>query len=275
MRETTRLVKFADDTDTAAVTRYYPSDAEGWDIRGACSVTIQGYQAGGVTWTIEATNSEMSDGDTIWHDVSKLFVDLNTGVAGTASWVDDASLMIQLSGINAQRLRIKEIKSDATNVVLGWIRFSNAAANPGLATVGASALPAGAATAAKQDTGNGSLASILAKLVAPGTWTPATAAAGADSAVITAAATTARAILAANSHAATTIYLQIFDSASVPADGTAPRIPSIPIAAGQTVLVQLGALACANGLSWAASSTVATKTITALTSVQCSAEIGA
>jgi hypothetical protein len=130
------------------------------------------------------------------------------------------------------------------------------------------------ATASKQDTGNNTLAAVLAKLVAPGTWTPATAAAGADSGVISAAATTVRSVLASNSHATTTIYLQLFDAAAVPANGTAPRIPSIPIAAGQTVLVQLGALSCANGLSWASSSTVGTKTITALTSVQCSAEIG-
>jgi len=107
-----------------------------------------------------------------------------------------------------------------------------------------------------------------------GTWTPATAAAPADSAVITAAATTVRRVLAANSHATTTVYLQLFDLAAVPANGVAPRVPSIPIAAGQTILLELGALACANGWCWASSSTVATKTVTNITPLQVSAEIG-
>lgn len=123
------------------------------------------------------------------------------------------------------------------------------------------ALPTGAATETS-----------LAKLV-HGTWTPATADAASDSGVITAAPTTSTALIASNSHATTTVYLQIFDSAAVPANGTAPRIPSIPIAAGQTVAIPLGALSCAAGLSWAASSTVSTKTITAITPLQVSAEI--
>jgi hypothetical protein len=106
-----------------------------------------------------------------------------------------------------------------------------------------------------------------------GTWTPATAAAPADSGVISAVPCTAMALLAANSHAATTVYFQIFDSATVPINGTAPRIPSIPIAAGQTVHVPLGRLVCTAGLSWASSSTVAVKTITAITPLQVSAEL--
>lgn len=129
------------------------------------------------------------------------------------------------------------------------------------ATVDTSAL----ATHAKQDT--------LASYVVHGTWAPATAAAAADSAVIRNSATTVRKVIAANSHATTKVYLQLFDLAAVPADGVAPRLPSIPIEAGQTVILHLGGMACANGLCWASSSTVATKTITAITPLQVSAEL--
>ena len=117
------------------------------------------------------------------------------------------------------------------------------------------------------------LQTALNAFVAHGTWTPATAAAAADSAVISAAATTVRAVVASNSHATDTVYLQFFDSATVPADTAVPRVPSIPIAAKQTVMVDLGGLECANGLSWASSSTVDTKTITAITPLQVSAEL--
>ena len=106
-----------------------------------------------------------------------------------------------------------------------------------------------------------------------GTWTPATTAAVADTGTISAAPCYALSLLAANSHAVTTVYLQIFDAAAVPADGTAPRIPSIPIAPGQTVHIPLGRMRFATGLVWASSSTVSTKTVTAITPLQVSAEI--
>jgi hypothetical protein len=136
-------------------------------------------------------------------------------------------------------------------------------------------LPAGAATEATLATrgSEATLAAMSAKLVAPGTWTPATAAAPDDEGIITAAATTLRAFMVANS-GANASFIQIFDSATVPVDTTEPRIASVWLAAGQTAVVQLGALALANGLSWASSSTANVKTVTAHNEVQLSAEIG-
>jgi hypothetical protein len=110
-------------TDIAADTRYYP-DATGWDMGGVqVCVNIHGSQAGGVTWTVEATNKPRDGaGPELWTDVSKSFKNLNTGADGAASWVDQALLMIQLNGLCVERLRIKEVTSDATNVVTGHIR---------------------------------------------------------------------------------------------------------------------------------------------------------
>jgi hypothetical protein len=129
---------------------------------------------------------------------------------------------------------------------------------------GAGAIPAGAATSALQATLNG--------YEVHGTWTPATAAALADSGVIRNAACTVRRVIATNAHAVAR-YLMIFDAAAVPADATAPRVPAILVPATTTISVALGGLACANGLCWAMSSTQATKTITADTLHVCSAEI--
>lgn len=257
------MIKFADATNSAAATRYYP-DSNGWAFQNWSTLNIQGYQAGGVTWTIEATNSAVGDSDAIWYDISKLFVDLNTGAAGAASWVDDASLMITANGLDVERIRIKEVTSDATNSVLGWARFSEAETAPAV-TVAASALPSGAATAALQTTLNG--------YEAPGTWTPATAAAAADSGVISAAACTVRMLSYTNAHSAAR-YLHVFDSATVPADGTAPRVNGILCPATTTINVRFGnGLVCANGFSWASSSTQDTKTITADTKHVLSAEL--
>ena len=106
-----------------------------------------------------------------------------------------------------------------------------------------------------------------------GTWTPATAAAANDSGVIKNGACKVGRVMAANSHATITYYLQLFDLAAVPADATAPRLPSIPLPPGQTVCLDLGGATFANGLVWSDSTTVATKTIAATTPIQVSAEI--
>lgn len=105
-----------------------------------------------------------------------------------------------------------------------------------------------------------------------GTWTPAEAAAPADSNVIIAAPTTVRAISATNAHTAAR-WLMLFDSATVPADGAAPRLPAISVPAETTIYVPIGGLVCTAGLSWAMSSTQATKTITSDTLHVVSAEL--
>lgn len=142
-------------------------------------------------------------------------------------------------------------------------------------------LPTGAAT---QTT----LAAVLAKLiaapateakqtalnddVAPGTWTPATGAAPADGAVISAAACTVRSVIVSNRTAAT-VYLMFFDASAVPADATAPRIPFIAVPATSTIQIALGGLACTAGFCWSTSTTFGVKTIGATTPLVVSAEI--
>jgi hypothetical protein len=134
------------------------------------------------------------------------------------------------------------------------------------------------ATHVKQDTGNASLASILAKqttlngYVSSGTWTPATQVAPADSGIISADACTVRSILISN-RTASAIYVMFFDDPNGVADGTFPRIPMICVPAQTTVEVALGGLVCANGLCWACSSTFGSLTITAATPAIVSAEL--
>lgn len=103
-----------------------------------------------------------------------------------------------------------------------------------------------------------------------GTWTPAVTAAPADSGVIQASPCYAAEIMVANSHAATTVYFQIFDLTAVPADATVPRLPSVPILPGETKILEVR-LNCLVGLCWASSSTVPDKHITAITPLQVSA----
>ncbi len=107
-----------------------------------------------------------------------------------------------------------------------------------------------------------------------GTWTPPAVAAPADSGVISGSATTAVRLMAANSSGDDT-FLQVFDSATVPADGASPRLPSVPINAGQTIILDLGNMPFASGLVWSASSTANVKTIPApaINALQVSAEI--
>lgn len=107
----------------------------------------------------------------------------------------------------------------------------------------------------------------------PGQWLPATAAAPADSAVILATPCNVSRVFAVNSHATITYYFQLFDLAAVPANGTAPRYPSIPLPPGQAVVIDLGGAIHAQGLCWSSSTTIATKTISATTPMQVSAEV--
>ena len=169
----------------------------------------------------------------------------------------------------------------ATEATLAAIDAKVTTVNTDAVTVAASALPTGAAT---QTT----LADILAKIiaapateakqttlngyVAPGTWTPATGAVPDDSGVISAAACTVRSVIASN-RTATTVYLMLFDAASVPADATAPRIPFVAVPAESTIQVALGGLACSAGLCWSTSTTFGVKTIGATTPLVVSAEI--
>lgn len=131
------------------------------------------------------------------------------------------------------------------------------------------ALPPGAATSDAQTNGT-QIANVRSAL---GTWTPATAAAAADSGVIKNSACKVGKVQAVNSHATIAYYLMLFDLAAVPANGTAPRYPAIPLVPGQAVMLPYGGATHANGLCWAASTTVATLTVSATTPFQVSAEV--
>lgn len=69
---------------------------------------------------------------------------------------------------------------------------------------------------------------------------------------------------------ASTVYLQFFNSTTVPSDGTAPAITSISIASNTNGAWDAGASGAryfSTGLSWAASSTINTKTVIGSTDV--------
>lgn len=66
-----------------------------------------------------------------------------------------------------------------------------------------------------------------------------------------------------------TAYYQVFDAGSLPADSTAPIFPSIPVANGASAFIDLrsvGGFPYTSGCYIAASSTIATKTITGASS---------
>ena len=140
--------------------------------------------------------------------------------------------------------------------------------NGGLAVefpAGATApLPADAATEAKQ--------TELNTYVAPGTWVPASCIPPGDSAVLSASPCVVRSVIASN-RTGDTVYMMLFDAASVPADSTAPRLPFIVIPAESTVQVELGGMTCANGLCWSTTTTFGVKTIGSTSPIVVSAEL--
>lgn len=64
-------------------------------------------------------------------------------------------------------------------------------------------------------------------------------------------------------NSASTQYIQIHETTTLPANGVAPKIPSIPVAAGTTVMVDVGGQVGMDldALTVCNSSTAATKTI--------------
>lgn len=282
--------KLFDLHNTDAATVYiYPATQAGLDGHRTM-LHLTG--SGGVTYTIQATGDGRNettatsndpypnDGSqlsaNVWHDVTDTCPNLANGGATAASYVDTNALL-DVSHLTAGRWRLKRVTSDATNDCRASIEYG-----PGTAMPGGGALPSGAATEATLATVHGHVDSIDTKLggtavvntrSAIGTWTPATAAAPADSAVISAAACKIGRVMAVNSHASITYYLMLFDLAAVPADATAPRLPAIPLVPGQTVMLDLGGMTFATGLCWSDSTTVATKTIAATTPLQVSAEV--
>jgi len=143
-----------------------------------------------------------------------------------------------------------------------------AGANDGLVVEFASGseapLPSGAATEAKQ--------TELNTYVAPGTWVPASCIPPGDSAVLSASPCVVRSVIASN-RTGDTVYMMLFDTASVPADSTAPRLPFIVIPAESTVQVELGGMTCANGLCWSTTTTFGVKTIGSTSPIVVSAEL--
>ena len=148
--------RLCDFHNQAATTYYYPSSRGIEAANGLNSqrtlLDISG--AGGVTYTVEWTADDAANqGDQltadVWRDVTGSCVNLITGGAKTAtSWVDSIATL-DLSHLPAGRWRLKCVTSDATND--GRATLMIGAGTPGGVTVtGSSALPAGAATEARQ-----------------------------------------------------------------------------------------------------------------------------
>lgn len=95
-------------TNIAANTYYYPSSAGG-PMGPYNKITVDFTVSGGVTVTFEIS----LDGGTTWKDISLYMIDLETGAAGVASWVDTAACLYQV--VNAPLWRVKYVTADATN----------------------------------------------------------------------------------------------------------------------------------------------------------------
>lgn len=109
-------------TNVGAATNYYPS-AAGMCMDGYSSISISGVTAGGVTTTIEATNSDEASPD--WLDVTAAFTNLivNPPAIG-ASYVDVNFALVTslMQASNFKYFRIKSVTSDATNTVKYFTR---------------------------------------------------------------------------------------------------------------------------------------------------------
>lgn len=105
--------ELVDTTNVAAATNYYPSSA-GLTMGGYDSIAIQGVISGGVTATIEATLDDASSPD--WADITKAGLDLISGAALNASFVD-TNFVLDFSGLRVKAIRVKSVTSDASNGV--------------------------------------------------------------------------------------------------------------------------------------------------------------
>jgi len=102
-----------DTTNVAAATNYYPS-SDGKVLGAFNIVSIQGIISGGVTATIEATWDDAASPD--WVDVTPAGYDLLTNATGGASFID-TNFALDFDQLNAKKVRIKSVTSDATNGV--------------------------------------------------------------------------------------------------------------------------------------------------------------
>ena len=107
-------------------------------------------------------------------------------------------------------------------------------------------------------------------------WTPTTAGTAADSGVLSAVPCHLVGIQCVSAQSSA-FWLMIFDATALPVNGTAPRLPAVLVAAGAGSGMQgswdVEPLRFARGLVWAASSTQATLTATAITAAVVAADV--
>jgi len=136
-------------------------------------------------------------------------------------------------------------------------------------TVTATVNTASLATSAKQDLAKAVLDAISGYAKRSGLTAMG---APADSGQIGAGAISLGRCILSNSHATDTVFFQFFDEGALPADGETPKF-TLRCAAGQILEPDFAATQFATACWWCASSTQATKTITALSSCQVAPEI--
>lgn len=112
-------------TNVSAATRYYPAATGdiGIEMAGYTVASIGFVMTGGVTLTIEGCMRKLgADGLTdTWVDITKAFINLNTGVAAAASFVDSNGIL-QCNGLCIDRIRVKIVTSDAAQSAQVWLR---------------------------------------------------------------------------------------------------------------------------------------------------------
>lgn len=250
-------------------------------VSGTISGTVSATQSG--TWTVQPGNTANTtawkvDGSAVTQPISGAV----TANAGTGTFLVSAASLPLPSGAStaAKQPAIGTAGTPSADVITvqGATSMTAFKVDGSAVTQPVSAaslpLPSGAATSANQSTEISSLSTVVTNTAAgvARTLTPPTASSGAvtpvdstsyeSSHVISASSATLLGCMGYNSKASTQ-YILFFNSATVPADATAPTISAIAVGASSSFAVDFGVYGrpFSTGIAVSNSSTANTKTI--------------
>jgi len=101
----------------AAGITYYPYE-DGYDMKGATVFTMQGKCDNGTVTTIEATMSKKTDTTKEWVDITKSFTNMEDSTTSTS--YTDIDTILQVNGINVERIRIKSVTIASSTVYYAY-----------------------------------------------------------------------------------------------------------------------------------------------------------